>query len=190
MKDLTDDYLDEVRDVAPESFVFLDEAGINIAMTPTHGRAPSGQRVIERREMTRAPNVSMLGFVRLGTRMQVEIKERAHNGATFLEWVKRVLVPHLREGDVVVMDNASIHKVRGVREAIRAVGAWLVYLPPYSPEFNPIEEGWSKVKHLLRKAKARSLDLLRAAVGDAVEAVSQQDLVGWFNHAGYRIGST
>jgi transposase len=187
--ELVDDFLDEVRDVAPDRLVFVDEAGSNAAMTPSHGRAPAGVRVVENRGFKRAANISMVGFVRLGHAMQVISQKDAYNGTSFSDWVRLSLVPHLRRGDVVIMDNVRFHKNKAVKAAIRSVGAFLVFQPPYSPEYNPIEEAWSKLKHLLRRAKARTTEELHAAIQRAAAAIAPADLVGWFAHAGYRIPS-
>lgn len=189
MKELVDNFLDEIRDVPAESLVFVDEAGSNAAMTPTHGRAPAGIPVVENRAFKRAANISMVGFVRLGHAMQVTSQKGAYNGMSFSEWVQRCLVPNLKEGDVVIMDNVRFHKNKAVKAAIRAAGAFLVFQPPYSPEFNPIEEAWSKLKHLLRQAKARTTESLHEAIQRAAAAIAHSDLVGWFAHAGYRIAS-
>jgi transposase len=100
-----------------------------------------------------------------------------------------VLVPQLRPGHVVVLDNLKAHKVTGVREAIEAVGARLIYLPPYSPDFSPIEECWSNIKTILRTKAARTLEHLWQAITEAFAAITSQDVQGWFTHAGYRVQS-
>lgn len=189
VKELEDNFLDEVRDVDPARLVFVDEAGSNAAMTPSHGRAPSGERVVESRGFKKAANISMVGMVRLGSPMEVVSQKSSFNGLSFASWVKSCLVLRLRPGDVVIMDNVRFHKNKAVREAIREAGAFLVFQPPYSPEFNPIEEAWSKLKHLLRRAKARTTDTLHQAIQTAAAAITPTDLLGWFSHAGYRIRS-
>ena len=116
--------------------------------------------------------------------------EGAVNGDIFRVFVQQVLTPTLREGDVVVMDNLPSHKVKGIEEAVESRGATLVYLPPYSPDFSPIEECWSKVKAWLRKIKARTLEALDDAILDALEQVTTSDAEGWFRHSGYAVHST
>ena len=106
-------------------------------------------------------------------------------GDVFLAFVEQLLVPILREGDVVVMDNLSAHKVAGVRKLIEGAGAELIYLPPYSPDLNPIEQCWSKIKHLLRKACAHTRDALDEALGEAMKRVTCSDAFGWFSECGY-----
>lgn len=112
--------------------------------------------------------------------------EGALNGELFREYVNKMLVPSLRPGDIVIMDNLSSHKVSGIVEAIEAVNAAVLYLPPYSPDMNPIELMWSKVKAILRKLKA-SKGLLNQAIVEALEAITQSDIAAWFRHDGYRL---
>lgn len=107
------------------------------------------------------------------------------NGEIFLNFIKQCLCPVLRKGQVVVMDNVAFHQVVGVKEAIEAVGARLVYLPPYSPDLNPIEQMWGKIKNCLRKASARTLRKFKVAVKMAFENINTTDLGNWFKHCGY-----
>lgn len=109
------------------------------------------------------------------------------DGPCFLDYVEQILVPTLREGDIVIMDNLGAHKSKHVREAIEGAGAWLLLLPPYSPDFNPIEQAFAKLKALLRKAAARTLDDLWAAIADALKAFTSQDCANFFANAGYEL---
>ena len=113
--------------------------------------------------------------------------EGAVNGDIFRVFVEQVLAPTLCEGDVVVMDNLASHKVKGIEEAIQRRGAQLLYLPPYSPDFSPIEECWSKVKAWLWKIEARTFDALNEAIEHAFQKVTRSDLAGWFRHSGYAV---
>jgi transposase len=113
--------------------------------------------------------------------------ESATDGDVFLAYLQHLLCPKLKAGDVVVMDNLSAHRVKGVRELIAASGAELLYLPPYSPDFNPIEQAWSKLKQLLRAAKARTAAALQQAVAEALKAISADNAAAWFRHCGYRV---
>ena len=103
-----------------------------------------------------------------------------------LFFVEELLVPTLKRGDIVVLDNCSIHKQEEIEEAIEAVGAWVLFLPPYSPDLNPMENCWSKVKACLRALKPRTFDALQAALVEAFAAITTQDIPGWFGHCGYR----
>ena len=109
----------------------------------------------------------------------------ATDGEVFLAYLEKVLCPKLQPGDVLVMDNLSAHKVKGVRELIEAAGAELLYLPPYSPDLNPIEKAWSKLKQLLRTAKARTAAALEQAIAEALVAITAENASAWFQHCGY-----
>jgi len=165
--------------------VFIDECGSNAAMAREYGRAPQGQRVHDAKPINYGENVTILGALTLKGLDAVMTIEGACNGEVFLAYVGEVLCPTLRPGQFVIMDNLSAHKVTGVREAIEAVGATLLYLPPYSPDFNPIEPAWSKLKSFLRSVAARTVDLLIDAVGVAMSMVTPGDCQGWFAHCGY-----
>lgn len=110
---------------------------------------------------------------------------RGTDGDVFLTFIRTLLVPTLKAGDVVILDNLSAHKVSGVREAIEAAGASLLYLPPYSCDYNPIELAWSKLKNILRSLEARTRETLDAAIATAMNCISVSDARGWFNHCGY-----
>ena len=129
--------------------------------------------------------LTVLGAIRQSGWVGTMTIEAATDGDIFQAYLEQVLCPELRPGDIVVMDNLSAHKVSGVRELIEDAGAELLYLPPYSPDFNPIEMCWSKFKQLLRKAKARSLDTLENSIADALKAITPQDIQGCFSHCGY-----
>jgi transposase len=165
--------------------VFIDESGINLAHTPAHARAPRGERVVDYVPGGRWETCSVIAGLRSTGIIAPMMIRGAMNTAALLVWVQDVLAPELRTGDIVVWDNLAIHKDPEVTTAIRAAGARLEFLPAYSPELNPIEEGWSKMKALLRAAKARSFGALIECLGDALEAISPSDSLGWFKHAGY-----
>jgi transposase len=169
----------------PTALVFVDESGSNQAMARDYGRAPRGQRAPSAKPVQRGRHVTMVGALGLVGVVAAMMVEGFIDGAAFLAFVQEVLVPQLRPGQVVVLDNLKAHKVAGVREAIEAVGARLLYLPPYSPDFSPIEECWSKIKAILRTKAARTLQHLWQAITEAFAAITSQDALGWFTHAGY-----
>ena len=111
--------------------------------------------------------------------------ESPTDGDVFLAYLEQVLCPQLQPGQVVIMDNLSAHKVAGVQQLIAATGARLIYLPPYSPDFNPIEQAWSKIKQLLRSAKARTLEALESAIAEALAVITAENALAWFSHCGY-----
>jgi transposase len=176
---------EELSDVDPERLVFLDESGAQTDMTRTRGRAPKGQRVVAAVPAGHWKVVTVIGAVRTTGPFAAATIVGATDSDVFRAYVREVLAPQLRPGDVVVMDNLSPHKAPGVREAIEAAGATLRYLPPYSPDFNPIEPMWSKVKGVLRSLAARSVDALHDAIGVALSAITPADCVGFFRHCGY-----
>lgn len=168
-----------------ERFKFVDESGVNIAMTRLYGRAPRGERVIGSVPQNYGSNITMLaslGATGLGALMTVD---GATDGLVFRAYVERVLCPTLRRGDIVVMDNLGAHKVSGVREAIEGRGAKLIYLPPYSPDWSPIEKCWSKIKNVLRSIGARTREGLDAAIKQAISTITESDALAWFTHCGY-----
>lgn len=169
----------------PGSLVFLDEAGCNVDMTPSCGYAPIGERVGDHAPVCRGQNVSILSAMNWDGPVATGTFIGAVNGTKFVRWIKTVLAPRLREGDVLIMDNVSFHKVAAVREALSKVGATALYLPPYSPDLNPIEMMWSKLKTMLRQAKARSVKALRHAIHRLLRKIEPMDAGAWMVHAGY-----
>ena len=165
--------------------VFLDESGVNVNMTRFYGRAKGKKRVYDYVPAKRIKRTTLLSSVRLDGTIVKKIFQGALNGKIFLDYIKNILVPTLHEGDVVVMDNLSCHKVKGVKEAIESVKASVLYLPPYSPDFNPIEMMWSKIKSLLRKWKARTSDVLDSFILKAFSSVTTENIHNWFSECGY-----
>lgn len=166
---------------------FLDESGINLALTRLCGRAAPGTRVAEGVPQNRGENVTILAALSTAGVEAPMTVNGAMDGEVFLTYVRAVLAPTLSAGDIVVMDNLRAHRVAGVAEAITARGARVAYLPPYSPDFNPIEQCWSKVKTYLRKAKARTREALEAALKEALLQITEADARAWFAHCGYPV---
>lgn len=156
-------------------------------MTREHAWAPVGERVTGYVPRNRGRALTMIAALTLDGVEALMTVEGGTSGAVFLTFVQDHLVPVLRPGDLVVMDNLGAHHATGVKEAIRAVRADVLYLPPYSPDLNPIELCWSKVKTRLRAAGARTVRRLRTAVAAAVETVTQTDAEGWFIHCGFSV---
>ncbi len=167
-------------------FVFVDEMGSNTALSPLFAWARRGERARGSAPRNRSKNTTLLasmGVEGMGPCLAVV---GSATKAVFESYVERVLAPSLSPGRVVVMDNLAAHKGERVRELVEARGCELLFLPPYSPDLNPIEEAFSKVKGLLRKAEARSREVLIEALGRALDAVTAQDARGFFGHCGYR----
>lgn len=154
-------------------------------MTRTRGRAPKGERIVAKVPGGHWKIVTMISAIRPSGPFAAASIVGATDSDVFRTYVRDVLAPQLRAGDVVVMDNLSPHKASGVREAIESVGAELRYLPPYSPDFNPIENMWSKVKGKLRTFAARNIESLHDAIGAALATVTESDCLGYFRHCGY-----
>jgi len=157
-------YWDKVSSIDPDKLVFIDEAGCNTSMTPPVARSPVGERVLADRPVNRGKNVSIVGAIRLDGVVAMRCFESSVNIEKFLAFVVRDLVPNLRAGDVVVMDNLTVHKNTSVLAAIYAAGATPLFLSPYSPDFNPIELYWSLLKRALRRAEARTPEAVRKSV--------------------------
>ena len=164
---------------------FIDESGTNLGFTRRFGRARPGQRVVEGTPGNAGPHYTLLAALSPQGVQAPWLLEGAMDGAAFEVYVERVLVPTLRPGDIVLMDNLSFHKAPHIRTLIESVGAHLVFLPPYSPDLNPIELCWSKIKTALRASKARTFEALLDALDDAFGSVTKQDAKAWFAHCGY-----
>jgi transposase len=165
----------------------VDESGINIAMTRRFGRAPRGQRVPDAVPKNFGRNVTVLGALSRQGLEAVMTVDSPTDAAVFRAYVKQVLAPTLRRGDIVVMDNLGAHKVEGIQTMIEARGASLMYLPPYSPDWSPIEPCWAKLKTYLRGMKARTRQALDEALTYAIDMISASDARGWFKHCGYSL---
>ncbi|MEH1966104.1 IS630 family transposase [Nostoc sp.] len=191
---LRTEYWTTIGTVNLEELVFIDEAGVNIAMTRRFARSPQGSRAYGSRPYGRGKNVTMIGAMSLEGVIAAMTFTGGTNASAFVTYVTQVLVPTLWPGACVVMDNFSSHQVTGIREAIEAVGARLVYLSPYSPDFSPIENCWSKLKEFLRRRSppqasqaARTYLELDEAITTALDAVTKKDIIGWFTHCCYYI---
>jgi len=171
--------------VSAKQLVFVDESGANTQMTRRYGRSPVGQRLACPVPQGHYQTTTLIAAVRLQGAQAPWLFDGAMDGQLFLAWVKQGLVPCLQRDDVVVMDNLATHKVAGVREAIAGAGARLEYLPPYSPDFNPIEPMWSKVKQGLKSREPRNARQLFKAAGAAFATVTPTDCQGFFLNAGY-----
>jgi transposase len=160
-------------------------AAVNLA--PLYGRSPTGERVYGAKPTGPGKRVSTIGALGPGGLKTALCFEGTLTGAVFLQFLDEFLVPVLKPGQVVLLDNAKAHKVEGVRERIEGAGARVLYLPPYSPDLNPIEMAWSKVKQFLRKAQARTVEALYEAIAQALQTLSPNDAKGFFKHVGFCI---
>jgi transposase len=169
-----------------DRLVFIDESGARTNMTRLYGRAMEGQRAIDDTPSGCWHTTTMISSVRLDGSTACMVVDGATTKDIFEAYIEQILLPTLRAGDIVVLDNLSSHKSCKVSEMIESVGAQLWYLPAYSPDLNPIEKMWSKVKSILRTLKARTEESLINAIAKALEAVTANDAKGWFESCGYQ----
>lgn len=167
--------------------VFIDETSVNTNMTRAYSRGPRGERVIGRVPFGAWKTLTFVAALRSNGMTAPMMIRGAMNGEAFVAYVEQCLVPTLKRGDIVVMDNVATHRVAGVREAIEAAGATLRYLPPYSPDLNPIELSFSAFKAFLRKCAERTEDALRRRAGQFVRRLSAETCANFFAHDGYAI---
>lgn len=180
-------FRERLNDVDADRLVFVDETSTNVALTPRYARAPRGERARGKAPRNWGKNVTLLSSITLegmGPSMSIE---GSSDTDSFGIYMREILAPSLKRGQIVLMDNLSVHTSGWVRELIEEKGCRLWLLPSYSPDFNPIEEAFSKVKQLLRKAKARTLEVLFGATAQALEAVSADDAHGYFEYCGYKM---
>jgi len=174
----------EMSSLRAEDLVAVDETAITTDMVRTHARSAPGERAHGSAPHGRWKKLTVLGGIALGREPVLMSIEAATDTDVFLAFVREVLVPSLRPGQIVLMDNLSPHRAPRVREA---AGCKLRLLPRYSPDLNPIEMCWSKIKALLRKAAARTVEALNTALSDALDHIALQDIRGWFIHCGYKL---
>jgi len=177
----------EVAQLDVKRFKFLDESSINIDLTRLYGRAAPGERVIDSVPQPSGPQTTTLAVMGWTEITAPLVLSGSVNGSVFYGYIEQCVVPTLQRGDILFMDNLSAHKVAGLEALIRSRGAHLIYLPPYSADFNPIELVWSKVKTILRRLKARTLPDLIDALKQALQAITPHDIHAWFAHCGYAI---
>ena len=168
-----------------EHLVFLDESGVNTDMTRRYGRARSSERCVDHAPLNTPQTTTVLSSIRFNGEKAFTTYQGGTTGDRFVAYLKDILLPTLHPGDIVVMDNLRSHHVKEVRELLEAEGMIPLYLPPYSPDLNPIEKMWSKVKAILRSWKIRSLDALPDAIRRALNLVSPLDCQHWFAASNY-----
>jgi putative transposase len=172
--------------VDPSRLVFIDETWAKTNMTPLRGWAPRGQRLTAKVPQRRWKTMTFLAALRHDRVEAPWLLDGPINGERFRLYVEKVLVPTLRAGDIVILDNLGSHRGTAVRRAIRSVGAKLLFLPKYSPDLNPIEQVFAKLKHLLRKAAQRTVDTICTAIAAILDTVTAQQCRNFFAKAGYR----
>lgn len=175
------------RHLNKRRFIFVDESAVNTAMTRRYGRAPKGERAYDSAPRNYGSHTSVIGAMGLRGLVAVLTVEGAVDTEVFNAYAERVLGPRLRPGDVVVLDNLTAHRASRIEEVAESRGAQVLWLPPYSPDYSPIEQCWSKIKAYLRGAKARTREALEGALTAALGLVTKADIRGWFKHCGYSL---
>ena len=170
----------------PRRLVFIDETWAKTNMTRTHGRARRGERLVAKAPHGRWRTLTFLAALRHDRIDAPWLLEGPIDGESFRTYVEKVLLPTLREGDIVIMDNLGSHKGKAVRALIRSAGAKLFFLPKYSPDLNPIEQVFAKLKHLLRKTAARTVEAICIAVGELLGTFSAEECANYFSNSGYQ----
>jgi len=175
------------RRLSQRRFVFVDESAVNTAMTRRYGRAPRGERAHDAAPRNYGAHTSLIGAMGLRGLVATLTVEGAVDTEVFNAYAERALGPRLRKGDVVVLDNLGAHRASRIEEVAERRGAQVLWLAPYSPDFSPIEQCWSKIKSYLRGAKARTQEQLDDALAAALGLVTKADIRGWFKHCGYSL---
>ena len=178
------DWVQMISEADSDKLVFLDESGVNTDMTRHYGRAVGKERAVDNAPENTPTNTTILSSIRLNGETAYTTYSGGTTGDRFVEYLEKVLIPTLHEGDTVIMDNMRSHHVKKVEEVLQKAKIKLLYLPPYSPDFNPIEKMWSKIKAILRKMKVRDSTLLPDAVKKAIGYVHLSDCEGWFRSCG------
>lgn len=185
MKALREAFILRIGSESLKRFRFLDESGVNLGMTRLYGRADPSQRVVEATSGYSGAHYTLVATLGWTGIQAPFMFEGAMNREIFEAYVDQILLPTLHTGDILILDNLSAHKLPDFEARLAPLGIHILFLPPYSPDLNPIELGWSKVKAALRKAKARTFDALVQALIDAFHAIAPHDILHWFAHCGY-----
>jgi transposase len=172
-----------------ERLIFLDESGFRLGSPPHYGWAPVGEKACSKATHGDWCTMTMIGAIAAGGWRSLVTVDSATDAEVFLAYVKQQLVPQLKPGDTVVMDNLNSHKGPDVISAIRAAGATVLFLPPYSPDLNPIEKAWAKLKDILRRLPTLTRDAFDSAVAFAMDSISTADIRAWTTFAGYSVAS-
>jgi transposase len=175
--------------IRPEEIIAIDEMGIVTGMSRAYGYARRGKRAISSELAAKGTRLSVVGALTVeGFLGGLEVTGTV-NGDVFEAFIQQIVLPHLRPGKLVWLDNATFHHGESIQAMIEATGARVVFLPPYSPEFNPIEACWSKLKAWIRKQTPESVHILQRALTEAIQQVTKQDAAGWFRHAGFSLNN-
>ena len=188
VRDKRKSWTENLPNYTKEKLVFLDESGVNTNMTRIYGRALGGTRSVDKVPLNTSTNTTILSSIRINGETSYTIYSGGTTGDKFVKYLKNTLIPTLHDGDIIVMDNMRSHHVKEVSKTINDSdkNLTLLYLPPYSPDFNPIEMMWSKIKSILRMIKIRDISMLSDAIKTAFSKITSSDCIGWFSAVGLR----
>ena len=178
------EWIEKIEELDADKCVFIDESGVNIDMTRHYGRAVGKERAVDKTPENTPTNTTILSSIRLNGETAYTTYTGGTTGDRFVDYLEKTLIPTLNKGDIVIMDNLRSHHIKKVAEVLEKAEIKFLYLPPYSPDFNPIEKMWSKIKSILRKLKARNVKNLPKAIETAFSCIAQSDCIGWFNSCG------
>ena len=170
-----------------KNFVFIDEAGANTTMVNNYGRAEGGKRLKMPKPMAHGEKFSMISAISMVGIMAFTYCKNAINGSIFMAFIEKFLLKKLRPGQIIFLDNIKFHKAERIRQMVESAGAKLVFLPPYSPDFSPIENMWSKIKHFIKKLMPRTEEEFHSALCSALNQLNDDDFEGWYEHCGYTL---
>ena len=185
MQEKREEWKELIKEIPKEKLVFLDESGVNTNLVRRYGRSVGKTRVVDHAPFSTPQNTTVLSAIRQDGQFACTTFDGGSTKERFQEYLETVLLPSIHEGDYVIMDNLRTHHCNFVGELIRAKGATPLYLPPYSPDLNPIEKMWSKMKSILRKWRIRLKDRLIPAIHQALDSITPSDCLGWFACSGY-----
>jgi putative transposase len=182
---LRSEYWQQVKHIDPENLVFIDEMGVLLGLTRTHARSEHGSRVYDFKPYYRGAKISVIGAISLKKVLAVMTLNGSMDGSAYKVFVEHILLPQLWVGAVVVMDNLPAHKVEEIKPLIESVGASILYLSPYSPEFNPIEHWWSQLKAFLKQFSPKNASVVDGLIKIALQLINPQHLKNWFTNCCY-----
>jgi transposase len=180
VQQLKAEYIENISDIPKDKIYYIDEMGVGMNLIPNYGYAPSNERVYDKKPTAKGKRISLIGAMNNKGIQATMCIEGTTNTIAFLYFIENIFSPILKKGDYVVIDNASIHKNKKIRQLIEKSGAKLIFLPPYHPDLNPIELAWNKIKHFLKKQRARTVETLYTAYEDAIEQITEENAQSFF----------
>ena len=189
MKRKRENFISSAESISPEKLIFLDESGANLGMSTDYARAEGGQRAVMPKPFDIGKNFSIIGAIALTEIVAMMYVVSAVDTMIFKTFAKKLLIPKLKRGQFVILDNVSFHKSQEIIDLIELTGAKVVFLPPYSPDLSPIEKMWSKIKEILKRKKPRTKADFHDAILSAIESMNDNDFEEWYDSCGYALAA-